>query len=229
MDIGGKLGMSGRLGIRVFRGGVADAPKRSWRDVKDYYAWHAKNWVQYRWRELPFTIFVLMILPWLKWLIPAITVMHSKTMLKLIRGDGSVLDLGTVGRHLVTTAAKNYVAQYFDASIADGSLKFHGFGIGTTAAAIGDTALQSEFTTEYATDNVRPTGSQAHSGATYTTVATVTPDSGGTASIPVTEWGLFSQAATGGGTLYDHQVFAAVDLTFANGDSLQATYVLTLS
>jgi hypothetical protein len=140
--------------------------------------------------------------------------------------DGEVVDFGLAGRHLVTTAGKNYVAQYFDASVADGALKFHGFGSGTTAAAAGDTALQTEYTTQYATDNVRPTGSQAHSGATYTTVATFAPDSGGT--LAVTEWGLLSQAATGGGTLFDHQVFSAVNLV-AGSDSLSTTYVLTLS
>jgi hypothetical protein len=42
----------------------------------------------------------------------------------------------------------------------------------------------------------------------------------------VTEWGLLSQAATGGGSLFDRQVFSALNL--ANGDSLQTTYDLTI-
>ena len=57
--------------------------------------------------------------------------------------------------------------------------------------------------------------------ATYTTVGTLTAD----AAIACTEHGIFSQAATGGGTLFDRSVFAVVNL--ANGDSLQATYVWT--
>jgi hypothetical protein len=43
----------------------------------------------------------------------------------------------------------------------------------------------------------------------------------------VTEHGIFMQAATGGGTLWDRSVFAAINLTGANGDGLQSTYVLT--
>jgi hypothetical protein len=95
---------------------------------------------------------------------------------------------------------------------------------GTTAAAAGDTALQTELTTQYATDNTRPTGSQAHSTNTYTTVATLSPD----ANVAITEWGLLTQAATGGGTMLDHQVFSAVNLA-ASADSLTTTYVLTFS
>ena len=71
---------------------------------------------------------------------------------------------------------------------------------------------------------MRPTGSQAHSTNTYTTVATFTPD----ASVATTEWGLLTQASNAGGTLLDHQVFSAINLN-GTGDSLQTTYVLTFS
>jgi len=104
------------------------------------------------------------------------------------------------------------------------SLKFHAFGTGTTAAAAGDTALQTECTTAYAVDNTRPTGSQAHSTNTYTTVATFTPD----ASVANTEWGLLNQASNAGGSLLDHQVYSVVTLN-GTGDSLQTSYILTFS
>lgn len=135
-----------------------------------------------------------------------------------------VVDYGFVGRHLVVTAGKNYLAACMDNTSEPENLKFHGYGTGSTAAAAGDTALQTELTTQYATDNTRPTGSQAHSTNTYTTIATVTPD----ASVSVTEWGLLTQAATGGGTLLDRQVFTAIALN-GTGDSLQTSYVLTFS
>ena len=46
-------------------------------------------------------------------------------------------------------------------------------------------------------------------------------------AITVEEHGLFSQAATGGGTLWDRTTFAVINL--AIGDSLQSTYEATLN
>jgi hypothetical protein len=79
-----------------------------------------------------------------------------------------------------------------------------------------------------ATDNVRPTGSQTENAANiYRTVATYSPDSG-TNPRPITEHGLFSQAATGGGVMLDRSVFSAVNLV-PSADSLQATYDFTIN
>jgi hypothetical protein len=102
-------------------------------------------------------------------------------------------------------------------------MKFHGIGTGTTAAAAGDTALQTESTTALNPDSTRATGSLTNNGAqVFRTVGTNTVD----ATAAITEWGLLSQAATGGGTLFDRQVFSALNL--ASGDSLQTTYDLTI-
>lgn len=195
------------------------------RPTLNVFWWHVRNWLTCRWREVPLTLF-LWCLPLLRLLVPGLNVLHSKVYLKVIRKGGEVIDLGCIGRHLITTAGKQYLAACMDNTSEPEVLKYHGFGTGTGSAAIGDTTLGTELTTQYATDNTRPTGSQAHSGATYTTVATLSPDTGGT--IAVTEWGLFSQAANSGGTLYDRQVFSAVNLV-AGSDSLQTTYVLTFS
>ena len=137
---------------------------------------------------------------------------------------GNKLDRRLLGRHLVVTAGKNYLAACMDNTSEPENLKYHAFGTGTNAAAAGDTALQTELTTQYATDNTRPTGSQAHLNATYTTVGTLSPDS----AVAITEWGLLTQAAVAGGTMLDRQVFAAVNLA-ASADSLTTTYVLTFS
>jgi hypothetical protein len=142
----------------------------------------------------------------------------------VLHADGTVTDYGLLGRRVITTAGVAFVASAFDNTVEPELLKFHGFGTGTTAEAIGDTALVTELTTQYATDNTRPTGSQAHATNTYTTVATLSPDTGGT--LAITEHGIFSQAATGGGTLLDRTVFAAVNLV-AGSDSLAATYILS--
>lgn len=139
-------------------------------------------------------------------------------------GLGHTEDLGHVGVHLVVTAGKNYIASTFDNTAEPENLKFHGYGTGTGAAAAGDTGLGTELTTEYVTNSTRPTGSQAHSTNTYTTIGTLSPDSGGT--LAITEWGLFSANAST--TLLDRQVFSAVNLV-ATSDSLQTTYVFTQS
>lgn len=185
--------------------------------------WKVKNFFVQRWRELPLEA-VLLAIRALQPLVPGLNLpAHGRLYLKVVR-DGEVWDYGMVGVHLIVTAGKNYVASCFDNTAEPENLKYHGFGTGTTAAAAGDTALVTELTTEYAVDNTRPTGSQAHSSNTYTTAATLTPDSGGT--LAITEWGLFS--ASSSTTLFDRQVFAAVNLDSTAGDSLTATYVLTI-
>lgn len=149
--------------------------------------------------------------------------MYGALWLRVLRGDGTIDDLGLASLRLVTTAGVTYLAADMAGGASDINLfKFHGFGVGTTAEATGNTALVTELTTEYATDSTRPTGSQSSSTNTYTTVATLSPDSGGT--LAITEHGVFT--ATSAGTLWDRSVFAAVNLV-AGSDSLQATYVAT--
>lgn len=138
------------------------------------------------------------------------------------------IDLGLMSLRVVTTAGVNKLVAGLNATDTTTyqNFKYHGFGTGSTAEAIGDTALVTELTTQYSTDNTRPTGTQTV-GATnniYRTVATLSPDAGGTLNI--TEHGVFS--ATSGGTLLDRTVFTAVPLV-AGSDSLQVTYELTLT
>ena len=150
--------------------------------------------------------------------------MYGALWLRVFRGDGTIDDLGLASLRVVTTAGVTYICADIAGGASDSSdFKYHGFGVGTTAEASGQTALVTELTTEYVTNSTRPTGSQSASTNTYTTVATLSPDSGGT--LAITEHGIFS--ATSAGTLLDRSVFSAVNLV-ASSDSLQATYVLTL-
>ena len=137
-------------------------------------------------------------------------------------GDGTATDYGLLSRRIVTTAGVNYLAGTLAGTGTVTLFKYAAFGTGVTAAAIGDTALQTE-TTYYAVGSTRPTGSQSTTTNVYTSVATFAP----TTSLAVTEFGLMSQAATGGGTLLDHLVFSAVNLVGA-ADSLVSTFTLTL-
>jgi len=140
--------------------------------------------------------------------------------------DAPPVDLGLVSCGVITTAGVNYLVADMAAGANDINLfKFHGLGTGTNAEAVGDTALQTELTTQYQTDNTRPTGSQTTGGSSniYRTVGTITVD----ASVAATEHGILTQAATGGGTLWDRSVFSVVNL--ASGESIQATYDATFS
>lgn len=140
------------------------------------------------------------------------------------REDGPPLDYGLVSVGVITTAGVNYLVADMAAGANDINLfKFHAIGTGTNAEASGDTALQTEITTAYQTDNTRPTGTQGTGGSSnvYRTVGTVTVD----AAVACTEHGILTQAATGGGTLWDRSVFSVINL--ASGDSLQATYDAT--
>src|SRR5262245_12669619 len=154
-----------------------------------------------------------------------IMIAYGKLSLVVFRADGEIVDYGLASMRVVTTAGVNFIVDAFQNTTEVENFKFHGFGTGTNAEAVGDTALQTELTTQYNPDNTRPTGSQTEGAANvYRTVGTVTIDSGTPA---VTEHGILTQAATGGGTLLDRSVFSAINLV-AN-DAIQATYDLTFA
>lgn len=133
------------------------------------------------------------------------------------------VDLGLISGRVVTTAGVNFIRDAFLNTTELENMKFHGMGTGSTAEATSDTALVTELTTQYVADNTRPTGTLVSGGTgIFQTVATVTVD----ASVAITEHGIFSQAATGGGTLLDRSVFAVVNL--ASTEAIQFTYNLTM-
>lgn len=153
-------------------------------------------------------------------------VLTSQLAIKVVNQYGHEIDYGVVGYRVVTTVGVNYIVDAFQNSVELENMKYHGLGTGSTAEAVGDTALVTELTTEY-TGNVRATGTTAEGASAniYQTVATNTMDEAPGAALR--EHGIFSQAAPGGGVLLDRTVFAAI--TLANGDSLQTTYSLTLT
>ena len=219
MESNGTTRPTGAVALRVIRGPATTAPSTARASLR----WQIGNWLRYRWRELPALLIKALLLRPL-----GLAYMQAVLRLRVVHADGSITDYGVVGRRLVTTAGVGFIVDAFQNTTEVENLKYHGFGTGTNAEASGDTALQTELTTQYASDNVRPTGTttEGASANIYRTVATLSPDSGGT--IAITEHGIFSQAATGGGTLLDRTVFSAVNLV-AGSDSLQATYDLTFS
>ena len=126
---------------------------------------------------------------------------------------------GGLSLGLVTTTGVNYMASDFASGGVTPTIsgfKFHDCGTGSTAAAIGDTALQ----TAAGTSRVSGTASNP-SANQYRSVATISF----TSSLAITEWGLFSASSTG--TMWDHRVFSAINV--GNGDSIQFTYTLTVN
>lgn len=137
---------------------------------------------------------------------------------------GEPIELGLASMRVVTNAGVAFLVDALQGTVEPEILRYHGIGTGTNAEAAADTALQTESTTALSTDNTRATGSLTEASANvFRTVGTVTVD----ASVACTEHGVFSQAATGGGTLLDRSVFSVVNL--ASGDSLQPTYDFTIT
>lgn len=143
--------------------------------------------------------------------------------LMVVRADGVIQDLGTL-HNLIVNAGENFMVDAFQNTTELENLRFHGIGLGTTAAAETDTGCQTELTTQYNPDSTRATGSltEGASANIFRTVGTNTVD----AAVAITEFCLMSQAATGGGTMWSRVVFSAINL--ASGDSLQTTYDLTV-
>lgn len=143
----------------------------------------------------------------------------------IIRADGRLEHLGLICTRVITDAGVAFLVDDWDANGQDiSTMNFHGCGTGAVAEAVGDTALGAESTTALNPDSTRATGTRSQPAANqYRTVGTLTFDN----TVAVTEHGIFSQAATGGGTLWDRSVFSAINVV--SGDSIQFTYTCTVS
>lgn len=132
---------------------------------------------------------------------------------------------GVVSRKSITTAGVGFLVDAWQNIVELEIMKYHGVGTGTNAENVADTALQTESTTALNPDSTRATGTttEGASANIFRSVGTVTFD----ASAAITEHGLLSQAATGGGVLWDRSVFSAINV--ASGDSIQFTYDMTAS
>lgn len=187
-------------------------------------SWRVRNFTKHRAPDMP-RLVIASIASFL-----GVPVLTSKLYAKHRRvnpltGVAEWTDYGLISTRVVTTAGVNFIVDAFQNTTEVENLRFHGVGTGTTAEAVGDTALVAESTTILNPDSTRPTGSLAE-GATaniFRSVGTVSFDGSGA----ITEHGIFSQAATGGGTLLDRSVFSAINVV--SGDSIQFTYELTFT
>lgn len=158
-------------------------------------------------------------------------VIHSSLAVTVYRGErsrhgrpGGVERHGIVSRKVITDTGVAFLVDAWQNSVEMENMKFHGLGTATTAEAASQTALTTELTTQYQTDNTRATGTTTENAANvFRSVATNTLDAGAT----IQEHGVFSQAATGGGVMWDRSLTGAQ--TLSASDSLQTTYDCTVS
>lgn len=130
--------------------------------------------------------------------------------------------------NLVTSAGKAAIASRINGAGSEALFDKIGWGTGTTSAAVGDTALQTE-------KDAGGTNSSVHviSSATCSRVTTsVTNDTAqmvgtatATGTIAITESGVFNASTSG--TLLARQVFTAVNVV--SGDSIQFTWKIQAS
>jgi hypothetical protein len=136
---------------------------------------------------------------------------------------------GAFGPNLIVNAGEAFLVDAWQGTVEMEVMRYHGCGRGNgsggaTDPAEGDTTLQSEETTTLNPEQ-RAQGSLGEAAASvFRTQGTLTFD--GTVTGGVVEWGLFSQQAHGGGTMWSRIEFAAINV--GNGDSIQFTYDLTV-
>lgn len=136
-----------------------------------------------------------------------------------------VKEYGLLSLRVVTTAGVNFLVDGFQGLQNIALLRYHGIGTNNTAESTGDVALNTELTTQLTPASTRAAGTQVE-GASQNIFRTVGSNVVNT-SVTVVEHGIFSQQATGGGSLLDRSVFAGIGLV--NGNTLQTTYDFTIA
>lgn len=121
-------------------------------------------------------------------------------------------------RNLVVTAGKNHIADQL-ADQGEAAMSHMAIGTGTTAAAAGDTALQSELDRNALSSTAQGSGAAANK-VTYTADWAAGDGTGA-----ITEAGIFNSAAAG--TMLCRTVFAVKNKGAA--DTLTMTWILTIS
>jgi len=208
--VGGTSSLKGSLSAKLIKG-ATNAPL-SWK-LKNVARWgFIKGWIFWH-------------LAWLFSRITEIPTVVSSLSIRVRRANGEWIDYGTVCYRVVTDAGVAFIVDDMDNSTTDiTTLNFHGVGTGVTAESAAQTALVTESTTVLNPDSTRATGTKSQPSANILrSVGTLTFDG----SAAITEHGIFSQAATGGGTLLDRSLFAAINVAAA--DSIQFTYDLTFT
>lgn len=208
METASKMFMSGKIRAKIIR-----APKAP-------LSWRLKNKLRMNYIKPLIGIYVAAPLARLFGIMTAYATLSARVR----RASGEWIDYGVLSYRVITDTGVGYIVDAWQNSVEMENMKYHGVGTGTTAESAAQTALVTESTTALNPDSTRGTGTTTESAANaFQTVGTVTFDG----SAAITEHGLFSQSATGGGVMFDRSLFSAINV--ASGDSIQFTYTCTLT
>jgi hypothetical protein len=148
--------------------------------------------------------------------ITGVVTMTGRLHAVLRHANGETVNYGWLSHGLVTTAFVNFMVDQLQTETSVwGDFKYHDSGVGTTAANIADTDIET-------TDGEdRSTGDQGEGASAniYQSIGTISY----TTTKAITEHGIFN--ASTGVTLLDRHVFSAINVV--DGDSVQFTYQLT--
>lgn len=125
----------------------------------------------------------------------------------------------TEGKQTVTTVGKGWIVDLLQGTpAATQQVKHHQSGLGTTAAAAGNTNVETALYSR--TTGTRTEGASAN---IYRSVATVNY----TGSHTISEWGIFTSSATvaAGAVMIARKTFSR---SVISGDSIQFTWDLTV-
>jgi len=136
--------------------------------------------------------------------------------MKLFR-SGKMIEKRCLGHNLVVDDGMEYIVDAWQNSVELETAKYHDTGIGTTAAAAGDSGMET------ATGFTRATGTttEGDNAKEFKSVGTVSC----TGTKAVTEWGLFSASTSG--VLIARNTFSAVNVI--SGDEIEFTWECQLS
>jgi hypothetical protein len=146
--------------------------------------------------------------------------MHAKQLFytKLIVrkfANGILVSEKDLGEGVVTEAGVRLLAADWTNTTATLKLmNYHDTGTGTLTPSTADTVLQIP------TGTTRGVGNQSNTANVYQSVANVTF----TGSFLITEWAIFSAAASG--TMFDHRTWAGTNVD--NGNVLQFVWQLSI-
>lgn len=138
----------------------------------------------------------------------------------IIRADGTRIELGAIGKRVVTDAGVAHLVDDWD----DGSgnienFNFHDSGISATAENQTDVNLISE-----AGPTTRATGTKSQPSANIIrSIGTIAY----TGTLAIVEHGLFTTASRATDLMWDRTVFTVINVE--SGDSIQFTYDCTFT
>lgn len=138
----------------------------------------------------------------------------------ITRADGTVIDLGAIGKRVVTDdGVAHLVDDWDDGSGNIENFNFHDSGTGVGAEAASDSALGTA-----AGPTTRATGTKSQPSApVIRSVGTIAY----TGTLAITEHGLFSTSNRATVLLWDRTKFTAINVE--SGDSIQFTYDCTFT